>query len=546
MVGIYDFELFPYALGDVLTWNIQTAIDCDDLGRKKVDICVCLDERNPASIFQNDMINRDNFNLFFSELYSAFSTHPRLGNIHIFHRHEDMDVYLSEVVAGDPVNSQIVAEYMDVLKRSKLRKIKNLTNTIFLRLRKNTVLHKLYKMICPTAIKKTIFSKCQGYDAKEITDYFSKYIQSHESINEYASRKGGIPLLRPALGCAPDIDELISTRLKKKKIVSFHLRLRQLDAGYGAEYSYDRDSDFLEWYDFLREAGKCYPEVVFISLGRLQEKPLDLLRLPNVISLRILGMGLGHELAMMLKSDLFIGTSSGFAAFANFSRIPYFITKMTSMSCQAYAIPDGADCLPFAKKNQKLIYAQETSGFLMDLLEKGLGLAESSGHHRPEAQALEPEKLDVSSWIKEHSRFVNSAATTCRFFVDDKYRDEETAFLLFPWIARAGKALFDNAHGEVKGILAQLEKNFPDLCVKFPQHLLLKAMIALEDKDPARARICLESMSAIERDKKAYDFACTLRTCLASTSAGKEAIDEAALQDLKSSIKRSGFFNSPA
>ena len=58
----------------------------------------------------------------------------------------------------------------------------------------------------------------------------------------------------------------------------------------------------------------------FVVVGRLQEKPLELLRLPNVISLRTLGLGLGHELTLMLRCDLFIGTSSGFAAMANFSR----------------------------------------------------------------------------------------------------------------------------------------------------------------------------------------------------------------------------------
>ncbi|MFH0986196.1 MAG: hypothetical protein V1882_11820 [Candidatus Omnitrophota bacterium] len=539
IVGIYDFELFPYALGDVLTWNIQTAIDCDDLGREKVDICICLDERNPVSIFQRDMINRDNFSLFFSELYSAFSTHPRLGNIHIFHRREDMVAYLNEVVAGDPVNSQIVVEYMEVLNHFKLGKIKNIANSIFLNLRKNPVLHRVYKMICPTKIKKTIFSKCQGYDAKEITDYFAKYIQSHESINEYASRKGCIPFLRPGLGCAPDIDELISTRLKRKKIVSFHLRLRQLDAGYGGEYSYERDSDFLEWYDFLTEAGKRYPDVMFVSLGRLPEKPLELLRLPNVLNLRVFGMGLGHELTMMLKSDLFLGTSSGFAACANFSRIPYFITKMSSMSCQAYCIPDRAERLPFATKDQVLIYERETLELLMGLLEKGLKLASPKKNPSRDNGPAVPSEVDVKGWAREHFSFVNSTATTCRFFVTEKYRDEETAFLLFPYIERIKAAVLEDRTSEARGILDRFEKLFPVLCSQFPQYLLLKALTAVRDRDSALAGDCLKALDSCGGDHDAAHLTGLLKSCLADSSG------DAHWPELASVLKHSAFFTSP-
>jgi ligand-binding SRPBCC domain-containing protein len=89
IVAIYDFEVFPFALGDVLTWNIRTAMRCEELGRNTVDIYICADEKYPAWVHQREMINAQNFDLFFTELYSAFGTHPCLGNIHIFRqRHE--------------------------------------------------------------------------------------------------------------------------------------------------------------------------------------------------------------------------------------------------------------------------------------------------------------------------------------------------------------------------------------------------------------------------------------------------------------------------
>jgi hypothetical protein len=168
------------------------------------------------------------------------------------------------------------------------------------------------------------------------------------------------------------MDRLIEERFAGKRIVAVHMRLRRVDAGYGGAETYARDSDFLEWHEFLREASTRHPDVQFVVLGRLQEKPLEMLRMPNVISLRTLGLGLGHELALMMHSDLFIGTSSGFAAMANFSAIPYFITQMNQNSCMAYGIEPGAERLPFAAERQVLVYEPETSDMLMRLLERGL------------------------------------------------------------------------------------------------------------------------------------------------------------------------------
>lgn len=491
IVAIYDFELFPYALGDVLTWNVRTAMRCEELGREQVDIYICADERHPASIHQRELINKQNFELFFSELYSAFGTHPKLGNIHIFRQRESLLARLQELVVEDEINAEAVGDYLNVLEyrvsESVLNKIRRVLSKT---LRSNRYVREAFNRCLPSPIKTVVRETCLPNE-EVLNNYFIKYIHSHESINEFAAKRGGIPLLHPALGCTPDIDAIIARQFAGKKIVPFHLRLRRLDAGYGGEHSYTRDSDFLEWYDFLREAGQRYPEVEFIALGRLQEKPLELLSLPNVTSLRIFGMGLGHELTLMLKSDLFIGTSSGFAALANFSSVPYFITKMNPGSCHAYAIPEGAECLPFAQQNQKLIYAQETSELLMSLLESGLGLSEGrESQPRMKAETSKSGEIDVQGWLKARSRSMISAATTSRFFIDEKYRHEETAYLLLANLERVRQALVGNAHEDAKGVLRKLEKNFPDLCTRLPHYQLLKGVVASENDDPASKRAC--------------------------------------------------------
>ncbi len=472
LVAIYDFELFPFALGDVLTWNIRTAMRCEELGRARVDLYICANEGCLGSVHQRGVVNAQNFDLLFNELYSAFGTNPRLGNIHIFRRREELIARVQEIVSQDEVNAEAVRDYLGVLNYRVVDSAPNrLRGKIFRRMHGSQMVRRVVNRYVPSVVKKAardvIVSKAFLPDYDIINHYFTKYVVSHESINAFAARRGGIPLLRPAFGCEPDIEELIARRFLGKKIVPFHLRLRRLDTGYGGEHSYVRDSNFLEWYDFLSEASRRYPEVEFIALGRLQEKPLELLRLPNVTSLRIFGMGLGHELTLMLKSDLFIGTSSGFAAMANFSSVPYFITHMNPGSCHVYAIPEGADRLPFAREGQKLVYEPETSELLMRLLEEGLKLVGHDRSYRGEASngsTPEPGNLDIAGWLNARLQVRSSAATTSRFFADDKYRREETAYLLLLNLEQARQALLCGEREKATGILQRMMRNFPDLC----------------------------------------------------------------------------------
>jgi hypothetical protein len=372
LIAIYDFEVFPYALGDVLTWNIRTAIKCKQLNKKAVDVYVCIDKEHPAGIYQKGLIDTDNCELFFSELYAAFATNPMLGNLFFYRKRSELIENLVEISVQDISNKEALNDYLNVIGYAEnISSDKNYSLKIFNYFRKFKSLKNLYSKYMSDDAKR-IAMNIIGSDEKKLNDYFIKYIHSHRAINEYAKTTGTIPFLCSGPGCEPDIEELIGKEFSGKKIVPFHLRLRRLDGGYGGEQSYERDSNFLEWYDFLVEAKRKHPDVIFIALGRLQEKPLAILKLPNVISLRNYGMGIGHELSLMLKSDLFIGTSSGFAAFANFSPIKYYITRMNPGSCHAYDIPEGVDTLPFGLPGQKLIYEKETTELLINLLEEGL------------------------------------------------------------------------------------------------------------------------------------------------------------------------------
>ena len=436
--AVYDFELMPYALGDVLTWNIQTAIRAAEVGMVTVDVYICMDKRYPASIYQRGTITDKNCGLFFNELFPAFGTHPNLRSLFLF---QDRDELLSALTKEAKTNEGAVEALEDY-----------------------------------TAILS------QVDDDQALNQYFIKYIYSHERINAYAERNKRIPLLTTSPGCEPDVTHLTEQLLRNKRIVMFHIRLRRLDAGYGGEHTHERDSDFLEWYDFLRRAEQTHPDVTFVTLGRLQEKPLALLKLPNVLNLRTLGMGLGHELTLMLKSHLFIGTSSGFAAMANFSSVPYFVTRMNPQSCQAYHIDEGATRLPFASSGQHLVYEPETSALLMKLLESGLPEPVEVVTESAE-QTSWPRLINTRQWHGEHLGALPQGPTTSRFYTDDGYAANETAYLLKDKIeeVRAINASGDSA--SACELIARVEDNFPDLRDYLPELLCLKTELGVASQD---------------------------------------------------------------
>lgn len=414
-IGIYDFKIFPYALGDVLTWNVQTACKAREVGRTHVDIYICLDPQSPASIYQSDTIVADNADLFFSELFGAFGTHPRLGNIHFFRNRDEMVQRLDAVSSSDDVNKSVFEDYKNVL------------------------------------------GKVGDDDA--LNEYFIKYIYSHKNLNSYYDGWGELELLNGNFGCEPDVTALFETVFANKKVVVIHPRLRLLDAGYKGEHTYSRDSDFLEWYDFVRQTEIKHPEIQFVVAGRLQEKPLKLLQCKNVTSLRPFGLGLGHELSLIRRADCFIGTSSGFAAMANFCEVPYFITNMNKQSCIAYDIENGADALPFADPNQKLIYETETVEMLSGLLSKALSFPNRRENKSEFTRDL---TIDTKTFGKEREKWLIPYATSYRFFIDEVATHQETSFILKQKIDRGFEALEDGDNGTARDIAERVTFVFPE------------------------------------------------------------------------------------
>lgn len=67
-----------------------------------------------------------------------------------------------------------------------------------------------------------------------------------------------------------------------------------------------------------------------------------------------------------------MGSSSGFAAMANFTKVPYVITKIGSNAVNSYEIKYGEEKLPFASNQQNLIYEKESPELFNKLLKDWL------------------------------------------------------------------------------------------------------------------------------------------------------------------------------
>jgi hypothetical protein len=80
-----------------------------------------------------------------------------------------------------------------------------------------------------------------------------------------------------------------------------------------------------------------------------------------------MGFGLAHELTLLHKSDLFMGSSSGFSAMATFSNVPYIITNFEHEMSENIGVPVGTTKYPFAFDHQILSWEKETAEMLLNL-----------------------------------------------------------------------------------------------------------------------------------------------------------------------------------
>jgi tetratricopeptide (TPR) repeat protein len=323
-LGIYDLGILPYALGDVLTWCMKHRIRGILDRRPKNRVLVCASADRPAGIHQAHFITRTNFHGYLVEILPAF------------------------LALGDDIDLRIVSDRkacwreMDALGKESSRAAR------------------AYHDYRRTWELRTRFSRCRAF--------FERHVSSHEDINAHAAEAGDLPWLAMPSGIRHTVRDIRDDINPQGVFVALNFRCRANDVTADAS-EIDRDADQRLWLDLVEHARHALPHVTFVLLGKLAEKPDRLFHQPNVYIPRVFGASLAEELAWVNEADGFLGSSSGFAAMANFGVKPYLVTKIGPAARRFFAIRAHADRLPFARDNQRLVEGEGTEKQLVAFLE---------------------------------------------------------------------------------------------------------------------------------------------------------------------------------
>ena len=143
------------------------------------------------------------------------------------------------------------------------------------------------------------------------------YPVDHHRLNAFYQSYGYLPSLEIPKGYHSWVKNYLSSHFEGRRIVVINPRQSRLTHSPTVIY---RDADLADWHEFINYTGKKMPEVLFCQVGAFSEWDSKLSTFPNVFIPRLHGLSLAHELALLQASDMFIGTSSGFATMATFSR----------------------------------------------------------------------------------------------------------------------------------------------------------------------------------------------------------------------------------
>lgn len=454
--AVYDFSILPYALGDVLTWSVKACIQAQALERDSIDVHFCIDPRFPSPSFQDRLHIDTDANKYFLELLPAFYTNPMLGNIKIFYHREEMLCELNSIHNKKPEHFKEIKAYFDAMK---------------------------------------LVSTPQAND-----EYLSAVCAGHNDINQWYKIKGQVPELNIPKGYDKEVIKFLNDIGREHFIVTTQFRLNAFKNGRQSS-EVGRDSDPLIWIELFKNAYKEFPEIKFLLLGQVQEKPLAILELPNVVTPRVLGYNLGHELGIIKQADYFLGTCSGFSAMAAFTKTPYFVSGLNERSYYLFDIKENDTKFPFATNRQRLFRGKENYEILYKFLKKELKLWQNK----------QPESFDSENATRKEATYssiygVNTdnlsetkegqTKSTSRIFINLARKEKELGSMLLSRISYCNELLVSGQFEESMRIILETEKTWPELIARTAwfQYYKAHALIRLKQFDQAMIAIRKEKL----------------------------------------------------
>ena len=415
LLAIYDFSVFPYALGDLTTWFIKK--NCQAIRLNYSEILFILISSDNVNFYQNKNLLKEK-NKVLEDLISIPSYLQIRNKIKIVHNYSEL-THLKEdkSIITYALNKKILESFLNKKERNSIIHFLIHPQSIHFR-----VASSLYRAATPLRIRKIITPILK----KPIIKYFEKLekeqnsfindIASHRDLNSFFKKNKHFPFL--------------STNKNKIKnnIISMQFRFRKLDSKVFGLDAIERDASIIIWSLIINLINRFFPTEKIYLLGRAEEKPPFLKNLNNVY-IRNKSQSLQDDLNIMLNSSIFLGSSSGFAAIANFSELPYLITKVNKDARQNYDISSSSKKLPFARPNQVLVDKEdplEIMSFYCKIKKQDFSVIKNYFKNKSKLFA----KLkDKESFILDNSVIQNNNFFINEYLVNSKIKDENIFYL---------------------------------------------------------------------------------------------------------------------
>jgi len=437
LIAIYDFAIRPYSVGDICIWNIQTAARALESGHYEVDVLVCAEPENPSIPSQRSFITHENFQNNLLELLPIFFCHPLCRHVHVFSERKSFCDFLEKAAQSSEHNNSVVQRHFKLFTQHASADFVN-----------NLMLEDFY-------------------DFRFLNEFY---------------KKQSLPQLRIPRGVDKDLLSFRRFLGEDKIMVTMAFRNQRLDMNGRPpeEVDLSRDADVLMWIDLVKTCTERYPQTFFVLLGRIQDKPLALLRLNNVVIPRVLGFTLAHELSLLSTADLILSSNHGFAAAAFFTRQPYILTKFRLRECSMFDILEGSPHMGFGASDQTILYEEEKFEVLLDLvfhqLEKCVktknlnsksGITPSDPIH---PELVEQNMLLVPPWIEP-------AGSTSRFYVTMRREEEELAYYLFSKLVAIHQRMTADPDENLQKELDTIEEKYPQIVPRLSRFHFLRAVL---------------------------------------------------------------------
>jgi hypothetical protein len=308
-LGVFDFTYQHYALGDLLTCQVDLAVMAIEQGCRQVDIVAMVNPDLPSARLQS-FITRDNYIAHLDNILPVFTCNPLLGSLQLVRDVQAFNFLIDQNRrSGAPL-------WPDLKTHLEMR---------------------------------------QGFPI------------DHARINAFHARHGQYPKLVAPRGYESWAHKFHEAELGGRPLVIINPRQSSLTESPAATR---RDAPLAIWHAFIDAIAQRRPDVLVVMVGGFQEWEHRLMHRRNVFIPRVWGLRLAHELALIKIADLFVGTSSGFATFATFSDIAYGIVNIEHSFAPFAGVRPNDRHFPIARPNQVLTWRAETTESLLALFEQ--------------------------------------------------------------------------------------------------------------------------------------------------------------------------------